>query len=87
MSVIRTKNRIQFAEDFVLNNKQIGIGTDNPQATLDVVGNTNVTGLITAAQVNAPLYGGEVRFLNDVFIDGNISIAGTQTLISIVIRS
>ena len=56
MSVIRTKNRIQFAEDFVLNNKQIGIGTDNPQATLDVVGNTNVTGFITAGQLCTTLW-------------------------------
>jgi len=81
MSVIRTKNRIQFAEDFVLNNKKIGIGTDNPQATLDVAGNANVTGLITASQLSAGLYQGEVRFLDNVFIDGNITIAGTQAIV------
>ena len=81
MSVIRTKNRIQFAEDFVLNNGKIGIATDNPQQTLDVAGNISATGLVTASQLSAGLYQGEVRFLDNVFIDGDISIAGTSAIV------
>ena len=81
MSVIRTKNRIQFAEDFVLNNGKIGIATNDPQQTLDVAGNISATGLVTASQLSAGLYQGEVRFLDNVFIDGDISIAGTSAIV------
>ena len=47
-----SKNRIGFATDFNLINSNVGIGTTNPLAKLDVIGDVRVTGIITAASVN-----------------------------------
>ncbi len=37
-------NRIGFSSDFVLNNSKIGIGTTNPQYSLDVAGDVRIRG-------------------------------------------
>ena len=42
------KNRITFTDDFVLRDEKVGIGTTNPFATLTVIGNTNISGIVTA---------------------------------------
>ena len=39
-------NRIGFSSDFVLNNSKIGIGTTNPQYSLDVAGDINFSGIL-----------------------------------------
>jgi hypothetical protein len=44
-----SKNRIGFATDFNLINSNVGIGTTNPLAKLDVIGDVRVTGIITAS--------------------------------------
>ena len=41
------KNRIGFSSDFVLLNNRVGIGTTNPNATLDVNGDINISGIVT----------------------------------------
>lgn len=41
------KNRIGFSSDFVLLNNRVGIGTTNPNATLDVKGDINISGIVT----------------------------------------
>ena len=43
------KNRITFTDDFVLRNEKVGIGTTDPAATLTVVGDTNISGIVTAS--------------------------------------
>ena len=42
------KKRITFTDDFVLRDEKVGIGTTNPFATLTVIGNTNISGIVTA---------------------------------------
>jgi len=44
-----SKNRITFTDDFVLRDEKIGIGTTNPFATLTVIGDTNISGIVTAS--------------------------------------
>ena len=44
-----SKNRIGFATDFNLINSNVGIGTTNPLAKLDLIGDVRVTGIITAS--------------------------------------
>jgi hypothetical protein len=43
------KNRITFTDDFVLRNEKVGIGTTNPGSTLTVVGDTNISGIVTSS--------------------------------------
>jgi hypothetical protein len=42
------KTRITFTDDFVLRDEKVGIGTTNPFATLTVIGDTNISGVVTA---------------------------------------
>jgi len=50
------KNRITFTDDFVLRNEQVGIGTTNPFATLTVVGDTNISGVVTASSFSGDAF-------------------------------
>ena len=43
------KNRITFTDDFVLRNEKVGIGTTDPGSTLTVVGDTNISGVVTSS--------------------------------------
>ena len=42
------KNRIGFSNDFILKDEQIGINTTSPRATLDVEGDSYVSGIVTS---------------------------------------
>ena len=48
------KNRIRFADDFVLKNNQVGIGTSTPTVKLDVTGDLKVSGIITSPSIGSP---------------------------------
>jgi len=50
------KNRITFTDDFVLRNEKVGIGTTNPDATLTVVGDTNISGILTASSFSGDAF-------------------------------
>jgi len=50
------KNRIGFSSDFVLTNNRIGIGTTNPVATLNVIGNTNISGITTSTAFSGDVF-------------------------------
>ncbi len=58
------KNRIGFGSNFVLSNDKIGIGTTNPDVTLTVIGDTNISGVVTASSFSGdpfnsyPFYSG-----------------------------
>ncbi len=43
-----SRNRINYENDFVLNNQKVGIGTTNPTSKLSVIGDSNFIGIITA---------------------------------------
>jgi hypothetical protein len=64
------KNRITFADDFVLNNNKVGVGTDNPTSKFHIVGDVRVSGVST--------FGGLVDIdssLRDFY--GNVGTAGS----------
>jgi hypothetical protein len=50
------KNRITFTDDFVLRDEKVGIGTTNPFATLTVIGNTNISGIVTASSFSGDAF-------------------------------
>lgn len=50
------KNRITFTDDFVLRNEKVGIGTTNPGSTLTVVGDTNISGIVTASSFSGDVF-------------------------------
>jgi hypothetical protein len=51
-----SKNRITFTDDFVLRDEKVGIGTTNPFATLTVVGDTNISGIVTASSFSGDAF-------------------------------
>lgn len=51
------KNRITFTDDFVLKNEKVGIGTTDPTATLTVIGDTNISGVVTASSFSGTIVG------------------------------
>jgi hypothetical protein len=68
----------------------IGIGTTNPTAALDVLGDVNITGVITATSFVGNITGGVTGdatglsgspsiTVTDITASGNVSIAGTLT--------
>jgi hypothetical protein len=71
--------RVGFGSDYVVKNQSIGIGTDNPRATLDVVGalkgDFNVSGVNTLS-----LYAGFVPEIQNV--DENLTLTGEFTTVS-----
>jgi hypothetical protein len=50
------KNRITFTDDFVLRDEKVGIGTTNPFATLTVIGDTNIAGIVTASSFSGDAF-------------------------------
>lgn len=50
------KNRITFTDDFVLRDEKVGIGTTNPFATLTVIGDTNISGIVTASSFSGDAF-------------------------------
>jgi hypothetical protein len=50
------KNRITFTDDFVLREEKVGIGTTNPFATLTVIGDSNISGIITASSFSGDAF-------------------------------
>jgi hypothetical protein len=62
---------------------EVGIGTTNPLAKLDVVGNAYVRSGIFYTDTIYPYSGNELRLLqggsNYVYINGNVTVAGTIT--------
>ena len=50
------KNRITFTDDFVLRNEKVGIGTTDPGSTLTVVGDTNISGIVTASSFSGDAF-------------------------------
>jgi hypothetical protein len=51
-----SKNRITFTDDFVLRDEKIGIGTTNPNVTLTVIGDTNISGAVTASSFSGDAF-------------------------------
>lgn len=51
-----SKNRITFTDDFVLRDERVGIGTTNPFATLTVIGNSNISGIVTASSFSGDAF-------------------------------
>jgi hypothetical protein len=51
-----SKNRITFTDDFVLRDEKVGIGTTNPFATLTVIGDTNIAGIVTASSFSGDAF-------------------------------
>jgi hypothetical protein len=65
--------RVGFGSDYVIKNQSIGIGTDNPRATLDVVG--SLKGDISVSGVNTlSLYAGFVPEIQN--INENLTLTG-----------
>ena len=75
------KNRIKFANDFVLNNNKIGLGTENPSSTLHVVGDGIISGRATATNLSisgVSTFYGNVKFdagIGDIY--NNVGVAGS----------
>jgi hypothetical protein len=65
------KNRIIFSDDFILRDEKVGIGTTNPFATLTVIGDTNISGIVTASSFSGdafnayPFYSGITNTIFD----------------------
>jgi hypothetical protein len=71
--------RVGFGSDYVVKNQSIGIGTDNPRATLDVVG--SLKGDISVSGVNTlSLYAGFVPEIQNV--NENLTLTGEFTTVS-----
>jgi hypothetical protein len=51
-----SKNRITFTDDFVLRDEKVGIGTTNPNVTLTVIGDTNISGVVTASSFSGDAF-------------------------------
>jgi hypothetical protein len=71
--------RVGFGSDYVIKNQSIGIGTDNPRATLDVVG--SLKGDISVSGVNTlSVYAGFVPEIQNV--NENLTLTGEFTTVS-----
>ena len=64
----------------IYRNSNVGINSADPQVALDVVGDTNVTGIITASKLHVDSVGSGVTFTEDLVVQGDARVTGILSI-------
>ena len=64
----------------IYRNSNVGINSADPQVALDVVGDTNVTGIITASKLHVDSVGSCVTFTEDLVVQGDARVTGILSI-------
>ena len=64
----------------IYRNSNVGINSADPQVALDVVGDTNVTGIITASKLHVDSVGSGVTFTEDFVVQGDARVTGILSI-------
>ena len=64
----------------IYRNSNVGINSADPQVALDIVGDTNVTGIITASKLHVDSVGSGVTFTEDLVVQGDARVTGILSI-------